>query len=68
MYSEKTTLDQIAESIRDAGYDPYTQLYGYLSTGNDSYITRQGNARNLIKHVDVSTLKVFIKTLKCKQS
>lgn len=67
MHTKKAALNQIADSIRGAGYDPYTQLYGYLSTGNDSYITRQGNARNLIKNVDRTALEAFIQALKSKQ-
>lgn len=67
MHTKKVALNQIADSIRDAGYDPYTQLYGYLSTENDSYITRQGNARELIKNVDRTTLEAFIQALRSKQ-
>lgn len=68
MYTDRAVLEQIADSIRTAGYDPYAQLYGYLSTGNDSYITRQGNARDLIKQVDKTTLEAFLIILKTKQS
>ncbi|MCI6399715.1 MULTISPECIES: IreB family regulatory phosphoprotein [Lawsonibacter] len=39
----------IVASIQAAGYDPYAQLYGYLKTGNESFITRTGDARNIIK-------------------
>lgn len=56
------TIEQIVEAIRDAGYDPYTQLHGYLSTGVDAYITRKGDARNLVKLVDPEQLLRYIET------
>ncbi len=38
-------INIVIDALRKAGYDPYDQLYGYVSTGELSYITRQGNAR-----------------------
>jgi uncharacterized protein (UPF0297 family) len=38
--------------LKDAGYEPYDQLYAYASTGNESYITRKGDARKLIVQLD----------------
>lgn len=64
MHTDRALLEHIADSIRTAGYDPYAQLFGYLSTGNDLYITRQGNARNLIKQVDKTALEAFFDNLK----
>lgn len=43
------TMESIVSSIEEAGFDPYAQLYGYLTKGKDEYITRTGNARELIK-------------------
>lgn len=65
---DELILDYIANSIRNAGYDPYSQLHGYLNTGNVAYITRQGDARNLIKSVDNSDIEAFVKTLNQNQS
>ena len=42
-------MESIVFSIEKTGMDPYAQLYGYLTTGKDEYITRAGNARTLIK-------------------
>ena len=47
-------------SIRSAGYEPYDQLYGYLKTGDETYITRTGDARNLIKTLDRGKLQVYV--------
>ena len=39
------TMESIVSSIEEKGMDPYDQLYGYLTTGKEEYITRTGNAR-----------------------
>ena len=45
-------LEYIIAVIEEAGYDPYEQLYAYLHTGNDAYITRKGDARSLVSELD----------------
>ena len=45
-------IEYIISVLRDAGYEPYDQLYAYASTGNESYITRKGDARKLIVQLD----------------
>jgi len=61
MKANSKELLQIIGSILEAGYDPYMQILGYLQTKDDSYITRTGNARNLIKTIDRTELEEFIK-------
>lgn len=56
----KNTLEHIVASICAAGYDPYAQLYGYLKTGEDTYITRTGDARALVKTLSRSELQSFV--------
>ena len=56
-------MAHIVASIREAGYDPYNQLYGYLKTGDDTYITRTGDARNLIKKLDPNQVQCFLEEL-----
>ena len=46
------TIDYVVTVLKEAGYNPYEQLYGYLNTGNESYITRKGNARTLVAALD----------------
>ena len=60
-------LDQIAASIRKAGFEPYDQITGYLRTGNDRYITRTGDARELIKSIDRKDLKQYAAYLKAEK-
>ena len=60
-------LDQIAASIRKAGFEPYDQITGYLRTGNDRYITRTGDARELIQGIDRKDLKQYAAYLKAEK-
>ena len=57
------TIEIIVAAIKEAGYDPYEQLVGYLSTGQDHYITRTSNARGLIGTLDQNRLKQYVKEL-----
>ena len=45
-------MDESVSSIQAAGLDPYSQLSGYLRTGDDAYITRHENARLKIRILD----------------
>lgn len=57
-------IGMIEASIRDAGYDPYSQLTGFIRTHDDRYITRNGNARTMIRELDWSMLKQYVKHMK----
>ena len=48
----RETMDYVVSVLKDSGYEPYDQLYAYASTGNESYITRKGDARKLISQLD----------------
>lgn len=63
----ETTIEHIVASIRIAGYDPYAQLFGYIKTGNEAYITRTGNARSMIKLLDCDQLQRYVDELKMKK-
>lgn len=58
--SEKQLLQTIIASMKEAGYDPHDQLYGYYTTGEESYITRRGNAREMIKSVSLDTIREYL--------
>ena len=58
------TMESIVSSIEEKGMDPYEQLYGYLTTGKEEYITRTGNARELIKTLDWSQVYGYVKKMK----
>ena len=46
--------------MQEAGYNPYDQLYAYLETGLDTYITRKGNAPTLVAEIDRDQLWAYI--------
>lgn len=54
------TLEYVVSVLREAGYNPYEQLYGYLNTGNVTYITRKGNARTLVAELDQEQIWKYI--------
>lgn len=56
----KDTLEYIISCIEKSGNDPRNYIYGYLTTGNECYITRHGDARERIKSVDVSSLLHYV--------
>ena len=53
-------IEYIVSVLHEAGYDPYEQLYAYLHTGNDTYITRKGDARSLVGEVDREQILDYI--------
>ena len=57
-------MERIVSSIEKTGMDPYDQLYGYLTTGNDMYITRTGNARALIKTLEWEQVWEYVKKMR----
>ena len=54
-------MESIVSSIEKTGMDPYSQLYGYLTTGKDEYITRTDNARKLIKKLNWQQVWDYVK-------
>ena len=56
-------MEEIIASIKEAGYEPYDQLYGYITTGKDEYITRNGNAREKIKQLNWLAVKEYVEKM-----
>lgn len=44
----EAAMKTVISALQAAGYDPYSQLLGYVGTGESAYITRQGGAREFI--------------------
>lgn len=57
------TMESIVSSIEKTGMEPYAQLYGYLTTGKEEYITRTGNARELIKALQWQKVWDYVKEM-----
>lgn len=61
--TSREIFESIVSSLREAGYDPFSQITGYLQTGDLTYITRSGDARQLISQMDKSLLQEFANNL-----
>ena len=59
-----TIMTHIIESIRRAGYEPYDQLTAYLLTWDERYITRNGNARQMIGRISRNELTSYIRNMR----
>ena len=57
-------INTVINALRKAGYNPYDQLYGYVSTSESAYITRQDNARALVLEMDKNELREFLKHMR----
>lgn len=47
----RRVLTQVYRALQEKGYDPVSQLIGYLLSGDPTYITSHGGARSLIRSV-----------------
>ena len=48
----ETTLDEVADAIKEKGYSPVSQIVGYLVSGDLSYITTYKDARKKIESLE----------------
>lgn len=48
----ETTLDEIYDALKEQGYDPVSQIVGYLVSGDPGYITNYKNARSKMLSLD----------------
>lgn len=58
----------VCDALKDKGYDPVSQLVGYIISGDPTYITSYKNARSLVKRVERDELleefvKAYIETI-----
>lgn len=48
----KATLKAVYDALNEKGYNPVSQIVGYLLSEDPTYITTHNNARSLIRKVD----------------
>lgn len=48
----ETTLDEIYDALKEKGYNPISQIVGYLVSGDPGYITNYKNARDKMLGLD----------------
>lgn len=58
------TLKEICEILTERGYDPLSQITGYLISGDPGYITTYKDARHKLCSLDrVDIVSVLLETL-----
>ena len=45
-------IHKVIVAMEEAGYDPVAQFTGYLQTGEETFITRSGEARTIVRLLD----------------
>ena len=63
----KMILSEVYEALSEKGYDPVSQIVGYIMSGDPTYITSHKSARSLIMKVERDEIleelvKVYIET------
>lgn len=48
----RETLTTVYNALQDKGYNPITQIVGYLLSGDPAFIPRHNNARSLIGKIE----------------
>lgn len=48
----KKNLTIIYDALMQKGYNPISQIVGYILSEDPTYITTYNNARNLARHID----------------
>ena len=48
----KSTLKAVYNALNEKGYNPTSQIVGYLLSEDPTYITTHNNARSLIRRID----------------
>lgn len=48
----KEIMEQVVAALKDKGYEPVSQIIGYILSGDPTYITSHQNARALICKIE----------------
>ena len=52
----ETVISQIYDALKEKGYDPVSQIVGYILSGDPTYITSHKGARSLITKVETDEI------------
>ena len=59
----KRILLTVYDALKEKGYNPISQIVGYILSEDPTYITTHNNARSLIRHIDRDELlQAMVKT------
>ena len=56
-------MEHIVSALKERGYDPYSQIYGYLKENEPTYITSHKGARELIQKLDNDKIHQYLSKL-----
>ena len=56
----KTILDEVVKSLTERNYNAYSQLVGYLMSGDPGYISSYQDARRKITSIDRSQILDYL--------
>lgn len=59
----RTAMERIVAALKEKGYEPYEQLYGYIKNNEPSYITRHNGARELIVTLNKQQIQQYIEEM-----
>ncbi len=48
----RNILKEVHEALQEKGYNPISQLVGYILSGDPTYITSHKNARSIVNRVE----------------
>ena len=48
----RSLVKEVYEALKEKGYNPVSQIVGYIMSGDPSYITSHKNARAVIRKID----------------
>lgn len=57
-------MEIIVNALKERGYNPYMQLYGYVTENEPSYITKHNNARQLILNLSKEQVKKYVEEMR----
>ena len=58
-------MELIVSALKERGYDPYLQLYGYLKENEPMYITSYNGAREMIQQLSYGDINLYMKRVLC---
>jgi uncharacterized protein (UPF0297 family) len=59
----KKILTTVYDALKEKGYNPISQIVGYILSEDPTYITTHNNARSLIRRIDRDELlQVLVKS------
>ena len=48
----KEIMEQVVTALKQKGYEPVSQIIGYILSGDPTYITNHNDARNKIRQIE----------------